>query len=221
MNADNKNYSFENHVSKHKVQKMHSIKRNKIIIDAAAFVLIFIGSIAMIMPFLWMVFTSFKFNNQVYVTFLFPKEWRWDAYSKILTEFARPGYLFALLNTVMYSIPPVLFGSLVSVLAAYSFAKLQFKGRDVLFILMLASIMIPFPALMFPQFALYSMVGLTRTPWTQILPKLFGNVMMIFFIRQFLYNLPNSLIESAKIDGANHPYIYFKIILQLATPALF
>lgn len=206
---------------KEKAVRFHSIKRRKLTVDIVAFALIFLGALVMVIPFLWMIFTSFKFNNQVYVTFLLPKQWRWDTYAKIMTEFGKPGYMRALLNTVLYSIPPIVVGSLVSVLAAYSFSKLRYRGRNILFVVMLSSIMIPFPAIMFPQFAMFSMVGMTKTPWTQILPKLFGNVMMVFFIRQFMFNLPDSLIESAKIDGASHPYIYLRIILPLTTPALF
>ena len=138
----------------------------------------------------------------------------------------RYGLRRAILRSGVSSIPPVIIGSLVSVAAAYSFAKIRYKGRNALFLFLLGSIMIPFPSIMVPQYVLFSgqfwifNVNLLQSPWPLILPKLTGNVMMIFFLRQFLFGISDSLVEAAKIDGCSHLRIYWKIILPLAIPAL-
>ena len=86
--------------------------------------------------------------------------------------------------------------------------------------ILLGTIMIPFPSIMIPQFVLFSEMSLLATPWPLILPKLGGNVLMIFFIRQYLSNVPDSIIEAAKIDGCNYFRMLRSIILHLVGPAL-
>ena len=177
----------------------------------------------MLYPFVWMVFTSFKPKLHVYIGGLLPQVWTTESYTQIWGEI---DLLRGFLNTALYSIPPVIIGSLVSVAAAYSFAKIRYKGRNALFLFLLGSIMIPFPSIMVPQYVLFSgqfwifRMNLLQSPWPLILPKLTGNVMMIFFLRQFLYGISDSLVEAAKIDGCSHLRIYWKIILPLTIPAL-
>jgi multiple sugar transport system permease protein len=124
------------------------------------------------------------------------------------------------LNTILYSVPPVIIGSFVSAAAAFAFAKIRFKGRNILFLTLLGAIMIPFPSIMIPQFVLFSELHLLQTPWPLILPKLTGNVLMIFFLRQYLSYIPDSIVDAAKIDGCNYFDIFYRIILHLITPAL-
>ena len=198
------------------------MKTRKRIVDIVIFVLLLAGSVLMLYPFVWMVFTSFKPKLHVYIGGLLPQVWTTESYTQIWGEI---DLLRGFLNTALYSIPPVIIGSLVSVAAAYSFAKIRYKGRNALFLFLLGSIMIPFPSIMVPQYVLFSgqfwifRVNLLQSPWPLILPKLTGNVMMIFFLRQFLYGISASLVEAAKIDGCSHLRIYWKIILPLTIPA--
>ena len=199
------------------------MKTRKRIVDIVIFVLLLAGSVLMLYPFVWMVFTSFKPKLHVYIGGLLPQVWTTESYTQIWGEI---DLLRGFLNTALYSIPPVIIGSLVSVAAAYSFAKIRYKGRNALFLFLLGSIMIPFPSIMVPQYVLFSgqfwifRVNLLQSPWPLILPKLTGNVMMIFFLRQFLYGISDSLVEAAKIDGCSPLRIYWKIILPLPIPAL-
>ena len=199
------------------------MKTRKRIVDIVIFVLLLAGSVLMLYPFVWMVFTSFKPKLHVYIGGLLPQVWTTESYTQIWGEI---DLLRGFLNTALYSIPPVIIGSLVSVAAAYSFAKIRYKGRNALFLFLLGSIMIPFPSIMVPQYVLFSgqfwifRVYLLQSPWPLILPKLTGNVRMIFFLRQFLYGISDSLVEAAKIDGCSHLRIYWKIILPLTIPAL-
>ena len=199
------------------------MKARKRVVDVVIFVLLLGGSVLMLYPFIWMIFTSFKPKLHVYIGGLLPQVWTTESYTQIWGEI---DLLRGFLNTALYSIPPVIVGSLVSVAAAYSFAKIRYKGRNGLFLFLLGSIMIPFPSIMVPQYVLFSgqfsifTANLLQSPWPLILPKLTGNVMMIFFLRQFLFGIPDSLVEAAKIDGCSHLRIYWRIILPLTIPAL-
>lgn len=185
--------------------------------DIFVFFLLALGAVFMMYPFVWMIFTSFKPKMHIYLQGLLPQVWDFTSYTQIWNEIP---LVRGFLNTMLYSIPPVIVGSLVSVAAAFAFAKINFKGRNVLFLILLISLMIPFPTIMVPQFVLFSHMKLLATPWPLILPKLFGNVAMIFFLRQYMYNLPDSIIDSAKIDGSNYMGIYKNLVLPLVGPAL-
>ncbi len=199
------------------------MKTRRRIVNIVILVLLLAGSVLMLYPFIWMIFTSFKPKLHVYIGGLLPQVWTIESYTQIWGEID----LFrGFVNTALYSIPPVIAGSLVSVAAAYSFSKIHYKGRNGLFLFLLGSIMIPFPSIMVPQYVLFSgqfsvfTANLLQSPWPLILPKLTGNVMMIFFLRQFLFGVPDSLVEAAKIDGCSHLRIYWRIILPLTIPAL-
>lgn len=193
------------------------MKLKKKIADLIIFIFLAIGSVVMLFPFIWMIFTSLKPKMHVYLSGLIPKTWDFSSYTQIWDEIP---LIRGFANTILYSVPPVLIGSLVSVAAAFAFAKINFKGKNIVFMVLLGTIMIPFPSIMIPQFVLFSKLGLLSTPWPLILPKLTGNVLMIFFLRQYMVNVPDSVIEAAKIDGCNYFHIYQKIMLPLVGPAL-
>jgi len=193
------------------------VKKQRKLLDVLVFVFLAAGSIFMLYPFIWMIFTSFKPKMHIYLGGLLPKVWDFSSYVQIWAEIP---LVRGFLNTILYSVPPVFVGSLVSVAAAFAFAKINFKGKNFIFLLLLSAIMVPFPTIMIPQFVLFSELKLLATPWPLILPKLTGNVLMIFFLRQYLAYVPDSVIEAAKIDGCNYFQIYRRIILNLVGPAL-
>lgn len=193
------------------------MKKQKRMWDIIIFIFLTCGATVMLYPLIWMTFTSFKPKMHVYLGGLIPKVWDFSSYIQIWDEIP---LMRGFGNTIIYSIPPVIIGSLVSVGSAFAFAKINFKGKNVIFMLLLATLMVPFPTIMVPQFVLFSKMQLLTTPWPLILPKLTGNVLMIFFLTQFLQNVPDSIIEAAKIDGGNYFRIYQKIIIPLVKPAL-
>ena len=206
-----------------KPKRMRSMKTSKRIMDWTAFICLLLGSVVMLVPFVWMLSTSFKMRGEEFVTMFIPYTLRWDTYARVWTEFNRfggVGYLRALFNSLLYAIPPVIVGTLVSVLAAFSFAKIKFRGRKQMFVVMLLPIMIPFPAIMVPQFVLFSWFNWLRTPLTQIIPTMLGSVMVVFFVKQYYANLPDSIIEAAKIDGCPYWKMFLIIGLPLAGPAM-
>lgn len=180
----------------------------------------FIVGIAMILPFLWMLSTSFKLEVDV---FKFPVEWiprRWNFnnYREIWLNQNPPFYIYYL-NSIKITVICVIGELCTSSLAAYGFARLEFKGRDKIFLMYLGTMMIPFQVLMVPRFMLFQWAGLYNTHWALILPGIF-TTLGVFLLRQFFLTIPMELSESAKIDGAGELRTYWQIILPLSKPAL-
>jgi multiple sugar transport system permease protein len=175
-------------------------------------------SISMLVPFAWMLSASFKPDNQV---FNFPIDWipkipTLENYVKVWGS-SVPFYKF-FMNSVSVSLWCVVGEVCTSALAGYAFAKIKFRGREVLFWLYVATLIFPGQMMLIPRFVLFRLTGLYNTHWTLILPGMF-TAFGTFMLRQFFATIPDELSESAKIDGANHFTIFRKIVLPLALPA--
>ncbi len=129
-------------------------------------------------------------------------------------------YGIAVLNNLFYSIVPVVVGVITSASAAFAFAKIEWIGRNKVFFFLLAAIMVPGPSIMTAQYAMYKEIGFIDNWTVMVIPGLFGSIMTAFFIRQFLFGMPTSIIEAAKIDGAGYFRIFCQFILPLAMPAI-
>ncbi len=179
---------------------------------------LFVMAVAMILPFLWMISTSFKTPAEIFVLppRWIPKDPTIENYRELFAsiKFGRP-----FINTVIVASSITFFSLLVSSMAGYAFAKFRFKGRDKLFFLILATLMVPGQMTIIPVFLLLRQLGLLNTYAGLILPGV-ASAFNIFFMRQFIMSIPNELIEAAKIDGAKESFIYFCIILPLSKPAL-
>lgn len=192
------------------------MRKQKKILNTVIFVFLTLGSIVMLFPLIWMILTSFKPKMHVYLDGLWPKVWDISSYKQIWEEIPLIRGFF---NSILYAVPPIIIGTFVSIAAAYSFAKIRFKGRDILFIILLINLMVPYPSIMVTQFVMFSNWNMLDGPWPLIIPKLCGNVSMIFFLRQYIYNLPEATLDAAKIDGANHWGIFKDIIVPMVKPA--
>ena len=173
-----------------------------------------VGAIVMVSPVLWMVSTSFKHENQV---FRFPVEWipsdpTIENYIRALTEFNFMAWYF---NTARNTILIVVSTLIVSSMAGYAFAKLNFKGKNFIFLLYISALMIPAEVRIIPQFILYRNLGLTNTFWAVVLPWMLFTAFSIFFMRQAFMVVPDELIEAAKIDGCSPFGMYSKARLPL------
>lgn len=183
---------------------------------------VFIGIIAVgfLIPLLWMLSASLKSAANVldYPIDWIPDVLHWENYVKVWTNDQAPFtrlYFNSLLITITALIGQLLFASM----AAYAFAKLQFKGKNILFFALLASMMIPTESTIIPQFMLFKTIGLYDNILAIILPGWF-NVTTIFLLRQFYMSLPDDLMEAAKLDGATHFKIWRNIYLPLTKTAL-
>ncbi|MBO1512007.1 carbohydrate ABC transporter permease [Metabacillus bambusae] len=178
-----------------------------------------IASFFFIIPFIWMVSTSLKPITQV---FSYPPEWmpkpfQWSNYLDAMEYIPFFTYLN---NTVVITLLSTLGVVLTCPLVAYSFAKLEWKGRNVLFFITIAVMMIPGQVTMIPLFLIFNKIGWVGTNLPLIVPAFFGVPFYIFLLRQFFLGLPDMLRDAAKIDGASEFRIYWQIMLPLAKPAV-
>lgn len=172
------------------------------------------SSLTMILPFLWMLSSSFKDSLEV---FNFPIQWipqnlKLKNYSYIWNKANYPQLFF---NTLKLTVVITILQIVTCSLAAYAFSKLVFPERDKIFILYLATLMLPYQVVMIPQFSVIKIFGLTNTHMALILIQAF-NPMGVFLMKQFFDGIPNELSEAARIDGLNEFGIYSKIIMPLS-----
>ncbi|MDI7276354.1 MAG: carbohydrate ABC transporter permease, partial [Anaerolineae bacterium] len=182
--------------------------------------LMFLGFL-ILAPLLWMVSTSLKDPADLW---LVPPKWvpippRWANYREALTSPALPFGRFAV-NTSVITVVSVIGQLLSSPLVAYSFARLRFRGKAVLFMLVLGTMMLPAQVTMIPVFILFKNLGWLDTFIPLMLPHFFGSAYFIFLLRQFMLTIPPELGDAAKIDGCGYFGTFSRIFLPLSKPAL-
>ena len=184
-----------------------------------SYVLMTVIGIILLIPLLWMVFTSLKPMEEIvrYPPTFFPEKIVWENYLDTIAAF--PFWRYAR-NTLFITVLVVIGNVLSNSFIAYGFAKLDFPGKKLMFALVLSTMMIPGFVTMIPQYVLFSKIGWVGTYLPLIVPSFFGNAFNIFLMRQFYLSINNELIEAAEIDGANHLYIWSHLMLPLTKPAL-
>lgn len=171
-----------------------------------------------LIPFMWMLVTSFKTQEGI---FTFPPKWipdnpTFEAYIQLFRRMAFPVHL---MNSIIVTISVTILVLLLSSLSAYAFAKLHFRGRDKIFVLLLVTMMVPAQVTTIPVFLLLKRLGFLNNYLGLILPagaSAFG----IFLLRQYMQTIPNSLLDAARMDGCSEFRIYRSIILPLCKPAI-
>ncbi len=196
-----------------------SVRVNRILGKIVIYTLLIAGGALFSIPFFWMVTTSLKTMGQI---LRFPPVWipmpmQWENYQRAweYLPFAR-----FVMNTLTVTGLSTLGFLLSSSLVAFGFSRLRFAGRDTLFMLVLATMMLPGQVTLIPQFILFQRLGWLNSLRPLIVPSYFGSAFYIFLLRQFLLTLPVELDEAARIDGASTFKIFWTIILPLARPAL-
>ena len=177
-------------------------------------------AVLFVVPLVWMVLSSLKTAPEGFAR---PFHWlparvQWQNYATVWMN-EEASMLRAFANTLYIALFSIVGQMFISSLAAYSFAKINFKGKQVVFMLFLSSMMVPSQLTIIPRFMLFKTIGLYNNLWAIILPAFFGAT-SIFMLRQFYMGLPNDLIEAAKIDGAGHLRIFLRIMLPLTKAAL-
>ncbi len=177
-----------------------------------------LGSSLMLLPFLWMVSTSLKLPREIFTfppTWI-PSEFAWSNYTKALT--AMPFGRFYL-NSLAVAIAVTLLTILTSALAAFAFARLRFRGRDTLFLIYLATLMIPFTVLLIPNFVLIRQFNWYDSYQALILPPAFS-AFATFLLRQYFRGIPQELDDAARMDGASSFRIWWQIIMPNSAPVI-
>jgi ABC-type glycerol-3-phosphate transport system permease component len=188
--------------------------------DAVVYLLLAIAAIGFLLPLVYMVGTSLKEPGTEFVwpPTIIPEVLHWENYAKV---FELAPFLRYFANSVLVSTVATFGAVLSGSLAAYAFARLNFPGRNLLFWLMLASIMVPMQVTLIPLFIIFSRIGWIGTYLPVIVPPFFGiAAWAIFLLRQYFLTIPRDLIEAAEIDGASPLVTYWMIILPLSKPAL-
>jgi ABC-type glycerol-3-phosphate transport system permease component len=177
-------------------------------------------SVLVLLPFLWMVSTSLKRPG---TEFTFPIEWipnppRWGNYPEAWTVLPFNRWLA---NTLTITVLATLGHVLSSALIAFGFARIRFPGRDALFVLVLATMMLPYPSTIVPLFVLYKNLGWLDTYKPLVVPAYFGvNAFYIFLLRQFFKTVPTDMDDAARVDGCSTFGVFWHIALPLIRPAL-
>jgi ABC-type glycerol-3-phosphate transport system permease component len=185
----------------------------------AAHVALLCGSVVMVAPMLWMIGTSLK---QPGVIFTFPPQWipnpvDWDNYGQLFMQL--PMTTFLLNSFKVTTIATV--GQVIScAMAAFAFARLRFPARNLLFFLLLATLMVPVHVTIVPVFVIMRWLGWYDTHWSLTVPWWLGGAFGTFLLRQFFLTIPVEMVEAAKIDGAGYFRIFLRIFLPLSGPAL-
>lgn len=177
-------------------------------------------SLLMVFPFAWMVSTSLKTPATAFLLppQLWPSEWRWENYRQVLFHPTVPILLFFANSIKIAGL--ITLGQLVTcTLAAYAFARLNFPGRDVLFIVLLTALMVPAQITIIPVFIELRALSLIDTHWALILPSI-TSIFGVFLLRQYFMTIPRELEDAARIDGAGPLRILWQIMVPLVAPAL-
>ncbi len=188
---------------------------------AILYLAVVVLGVLFIFPFLWMALSSLKTSKEVLaipIRFL-PSVWNWQSYVNVFTMFPDFNFPRFILNSFFVTGAAVLLCLFFSATAGYGFAKYRFRGNNLLFTVVLATIMITFEAIIVPLYILVRQMGINNSYWGLIIPEsltAFG----VFMMRQFFYALPDDFIESARIDGANEYLIFARIGLPMAKTAL-
>ncbi|MBV7337596.1 carbohydrate ABC transporter permease [Chloroflexi bacterium TSY] len=188
-------------------------------VHAVSYLLLIAIGASMLVPFLWMISTSLKnlAEAQIYPPRWIPDPPLWSNYREIMIQVPFATFIY---NSFKVSV----LGSIGQVLtcstAAYALARLHFWGRNVLFVVLLATLMIPYQVVMIPQFLIFKSLGWVNTHLALIVPFWLGGAFGTFLLRQFFLSLPDELGDAAKVDGCNPFHTYWRIYMPLTKPAL-
>ncbi len=200
-------------------KKYSSKSRNALIGKILLYAILILITIVMVIPFLWMLSASIKSDREVFQMNPFvwiPEVPKWDNYIKIWTKIPMLKFVE---NTVFLTIVVTFLQLLTSSFAAYSFAKLEFKHKNALFLAYIATIAMPWQVYMVPQFIMMRAMGLNDKLLAMICLQAFS-AFGVFMMKQFYEGIPSELCEAARIDGMSEYKIYAKIMLPLSKPAL-
>lgn len=193
------------------------MKRKKMIGNGILIIILFILGCLVCFPFFWMILSSLKTNLEIgqSVPTLFPQNPTTANFENLFEDMSFGVYLK---NTVIITVYSLL-GVLINSMAGYGFAKFKFKGKNILFVIVLCTLMIPAQVTMIPIYVIMNLIGLTDTYTGMVLPGLVS-AFAIFLFRQFIGTISDDFIEAAKIDGAGQAYIFTRIIIPLTKPIL-
>ncbi|MEX2415995.1 MAG: carbohydrate ABC transporter permease [Paenibacillaceae bacterium] len=185
-------------------------------------VFVSIFALLMMYPMVWLLMSSFKPSNLVFVTAesLIPDPWVWDNYVMGWKGIGGQSFIIFIKNSLVLVILSTIGVAVSSAMIAFGFARLRFRGKAFWFTVMMVTLMLPYEVVMIPQYILFSKLGWLNSIKPIVIPNYFGNAFFIFLLVQFIRTLPTELDEAATIDGCGKIRLFYRIIVPLITPAL-
>jgi alpha-1,4-digalacturonate transport system permease protein len=182
------------------------------------FTALVILSLICMFPIIWVFLSSFKQQTELFnfPLTLFPKNWTLENYRNALSQ---GNFVLYFSNTAIVAVVSTVIAVAINIMAGYALAKYKFKGRDAIFYTMIATLMIPLQVIMIPIFIQLKNLGMLNSLWGIIIPPA-ATPTGVFLARQYMVNLPDSMIESARIDGAKEFFIFKNIIVPLSKPII-
>lgn len=182
------------------------------------YLILIIGALLILLPFIWIFLTSVKSTDEIFTKniVILPKKFRWDNYLEVLKLKNFQRYLF---NSVIVTISITLGELITTILAAFAFSNLKFKGRDIIFTLLIATMMVPSEVLLIPNFVLLSELKWINTYKALIIPWC-TSIFSIFFLRQYFLGIPKQLYYAAKVDNCSDFKYLTSIMIPIAKPAI-
>ena len=189
-------------------------------IDVIAYSLLSFGAVTMLLPFLWMVSVSFRLPADQFSRNLIPNPATLQNYVELWEKLPNQAFPYLLYNSAKLSLLTVVGQVLTCSMAAFAFAVVKFRGREMLFALLLATMMIPSQVSLIPNFILFKYMHLIGTQWPLILPAFWGGAFGTFLLRQYFLTIPRDLVDAARMDGATLGDIFWRVYMPLARPAV-
>jgi multiple sugar transport system permease protein len=193
-------------------------KTQKILLDIVTYTLLVLGAVIMVVPFLWMISTSFKLPADQFTKTLIPNPATLSNFKKLFIVDLNFPLLF--LNSTVISALITAGQLLTCSMAAFCFAVVKFKGRNLLFGALLSTMLIPFHVTLIPTFIIFGWLHLVGTSVPLWLPAFWGGAFGTFLIRQYFLTIPRDLVDAARVDGASLLQVFWKVYLPLAKPAM-
>ena len=194
-----------------------SVRRRRRLVAIADHSLLIAAAIAFGAPLAFILLTSLMSTDQALTSNLWPEPFKWSNYTDVFDQ--APMFRYAL-NTMLYAVGATVLMLVSSIPVAYALARLRWKGRDAVFVLVLVSMMLPPQVTIVPLYVMWAKLNLVGTLWPVILPNLFGDAFSIFLLRQFFLTIPESYLDAARVDGAGELRILVSVVCRLAKPAI-
>ena len=199
------------------MKKPLGIRTRNSLLDGVTYLLLSLGAVIMVLPFLWMVATSFKLPADQFTKTLIPDPITLRNFKELWSQLPFPRLMW---NSFLLSALSVVGQLLTCSMGAFAFAVVRFRGRKLLFALLMVTLMIPGQVTLIPNFIIFKNLGLVGTQVPLWLPAFWGGAFGTFLLRQFFLTIPHDFAEAARVDGASLVQIFWHIYLPLAKPAL-
>jgi len=192
----------------------------KTLLDGIAYAFLIIGALTMLIPFIWMISVSLRLPAEQFSRNIIPDPVTLKNYSDLFKDLPDNAFIYLTFNSFKLSILSVIGQVLTCAMAAFVFAIVKFKGRDFLFALLVATLMIPPQVSLIPDFIIFKYLHLIGTQWPLILPAFWGGAFGTFLLRQYFLTIPRDLVDAARMDGASLFDIFWRVYMPLSKPAV-